>query len=165
MSSDIFSLMAINNISLSLDKWKSTIKKGLVEFETQENEHFTVNKKRTSWELKFVGFVTQQYTAKTVGEDKRAVKAYDRIIKKIPATIQKQLISKHANPKATFSYELGAIPNLHSLVPLSQSAHSPIFLLKASDGVVGAHFAKVKDAEKTIGKISQALIDNMERLK
>jgi cellulose biosynthesis protein BcsQ len=164
MSSDIFSLMAINNISLSLEKWKKTIQKGLVEYEAQENEPFLVNKKPTNWNLKFAGYVTQQYTAKTVLKERRAVNAYDRIIKKIPSTMQKLLISKNANPKATFSYDLGSIPNLHSLVPLSQSAHVPIFLLKASDGVVGAHFAKVKIAEEIIGNIAEALIRNIERL-
>lgn len=165
MSSDIFSLMAIKNISLSLEKWKKTIQKGLAEYESQENEPFYVNGKPTSWTLKFAGYVTQQYTAKTVLNQRRAVNAYDRIIKKIPNTIQRLLVSKHADPQAAFSYELGSIPNLHSLVPLSQSAHSPIFLLKASDGVVGAHFAKVKIAEQIIGDITRALFANIRALR
>jgi len=144
---------------------KKTIQKGLIEYEAIEHEPFLIKNRSTSWNLKFAGYVTQQYTAKTVRNVKRAVNAYDRIIRRIPSAMQRLLIAKHANPKATFSYELGSIPNLHSLVPLSQSSHVPIFSLKASDGVVGAHFAKVKIAEKIIGGIANALIKNIGGLK
>src|SRR5574337_1043612 len=131
MASDIFSLMAISNIALSLSKWKNTIQKGLAEYESEEGEAFTVSKNTTKWKLKFLGYVTQQYTAKTVRGEKRAVNAYDRIIRKMPSVMQKQLVIKHGNPKANIEYQLGSIPNLHSIVPLSQPSHTPIFLLKA----------------------------------
>ena len=40
---------------------------------------------------------------------------------------------------------------------MSQSSHKPAFNLVSQDGVVGAHFSKVKDAER----IFQSVTDNL----
>ena len=61
-------------------------------------------------------------------------------------------------------YKLGEIPNLHSLVPLSQSANTPIFKLSADDGVVGAHFSKVKDYKSVIEEIAEKVIHNIQQI-
>ena len=39
-------------------------------------------------------------------------------------------------------YNLGQIPNLHSLVPYSMAARKPIFYCNGSDGLNGAHITK-----------------------
>lgn len=163
MSSDIFSLMAIRNISLSLANWKKTFMKALTNYSDIEKEEFTVRNKSISWRLKFLGYITQQYTAKAVRGVRQPVKAYDRIIKQAPKLIKKELIKKFADMD-DLSYKLGDIPNLHSVVPLSQTAKAPIFDLKGADGVVGAHFAKVKEAEKIYGNIANHIKANIEQL-
>ena len=58
--------------------------------------------------------------------------------------------------------KLGDIPNYNSLIPLSQLANKPIFELGGSDGVVGAHFAKVKEFELVISNIANNLINNID---
>ena len=145
MSSDIFSVMAISNISLSLTKWKKGLEKGLKAYRDEEGEPYTLNGKEISWGLQFGGYVTQQYTAKRVRGVRQPVSAYERIIKKAPELIRSELITQFPARNADATYHLGDVPNLHSVVPLSQTAHAPIFTLKGKDGVVGAHFAKVKD--------------------
>jgi hypothetical protein len=70
---------------------------------------------------------------------------------------------KFSTLPAGTNYNLGEIPYLHSVVPLSQSANAPIFDLKARDGVVGSHFAKVDDAKKIYEKIASNLIANIRR--
>jgi len=61
-------------------------------------------------------------------------------------------------------YNLVATSNLNSLLPLSQSAHKPIFNLEYSDGVVGAHFAKVDEFKGTIEIIAMHLLRNVGEL-
>jgi hypothetical protein len=59
---------------------------------------------------------------------------------------------------------LGTIPTLHSLIPLSQTSRRPIFELRALDGVVGAHFAKISEYKEIIGAIVERIIQNQEAL-
>lgn len=161
MSVDIFSLMAINNISLTLNKWKRGLSKGLADYEVEEFEKHMVRDIESKWDLQFAGYVVQQYTAKTVRGKKRPVKAYEKIIKQIPSKILKEIIEPYSNLPSTTQYNLGKIGNLHSLVPMSQTANSPIFRLKASDGVVGAHFSKVNEAEDLFNDIATNLLVNI----
>jgi cellulose biosynthesis protein BcsQ len=161
MASDIFSLMAIGNIALSLNRWKAGIEIGLTNYKAEEGEPFCVRDVETSWRLKFVGYVRQQYTAKTVQGRRQPVRAYDRILKQAPDKIEADLVANFPTGHADFTSLLGEIPNLHSVVPLSQSANAPIFDLKNRDGVVGAHFAKVTEAEAIFSAIVTRLIENL----
>lgn len=163
MSSDIFSLVAIRNIATSLTKWRRALKKGLADYESNEGEPYELNGAAADWHLSFAGYVTQQYTAKTTGKGTRQpVKAYDRIIKRIPALVRDELIEKFSTLPSGARYNLGEIPNLHSVVPMSQTANAPIFALRARDGVVGAHFAKVAEAEALFAEIAERLLANIE---
>ncbi len=160
MSSDIFSLMAIKNISVSLTKWKRALEKGLEDFLAEDGEPFTVAEQPAGWKLNFAGYVTQQYTAKTVQGVRRPVKAFERIIKRMPSQIERELTAKFSKLDKNSS-KLGEIPNLHSVVPMSQTVNAPIFGLKAKDGVVGAHFTKVSEAEEIYRDIANELLRNV----
>lgn len=162
MSSDIFSVMAISNISTALKKWRRSLEKGLSDYETEEGSSYTVGDESVCWRLQFLGYVTQQYTAKRVRGVRQPVSAYDKILRRAPSLIKRDLIDNFSSLRPAGAYKLGEIPNLHSVVPLSQSAHAPIFKLKGSDGVVGAHFAKVKDTEKIYSGIAQEIVNNLE---
>ncbi len=161
MSSDIFSLQALENISISLNEWKKQLHRGLEDYLEKENEDFKINNNKISWNLQFAGYITQQYTAKTVAGIKRPVNAYEKIIKKIPITVQKYLVANNAIELAKI--KLGEIPNLNSLIPLSQSSNVPIFELKSEHGVVGAHFNKVKEYDSTLREITSNLLINTRR--
>jgi len=152
----------VSNISLSLTKWKRAFEKGLKDYQAEEREPYTLAGNPVSWGLQFAGYVTQQYTAKSVRGVRQPVTAYERIIKRAPELIQKELIAHFPTGNADAIYHLGDVPNLHSVVPLSQTAHAPIFTLKGKDGVVGAHFAKVKDAGILFQGIAEQLLANME---
>ena len=74
--------------------------------------------------------------------------------------IVEQICSITNNKDDNFKPFLGEIENLHSLVPMSQTTHTPIFILKAKDGVVGAHFKKVQEAEGVFSFIANNLLRN-----
>lgn len=100
----------------------------------------------------FIGYVSQQYIAKRdASGERRPVKSYDEIIRQIDSQITQHFKDGLIPPTP---YEIGQIPNLHSLAPMSQSRRKPIFSLTAADGIVGAHFAKVKEAKEIFGEVS-----------
>ena len=162
LSTDIFSLKALENISLSLIKWKKQFENAI----SQVDEPAEIGIDDLDWHLKFLGYVTQQYTAKRDLEGKpRAVRAFDHIIKKVPTAIRDQIVHKlQPESSSEIDYVIGTIPTLHSLIPLSQTSRRPIFALRAVDGVVGAHFAKVSEYQETIDSIVSRIIENVEAL-
>ena len=163
MSSDIFSLQAIENISVSLVRWKKVVLAGLKAHEEKNEEAFLVGDKDVDWKLKFLGYVTQQYIAKSVRGVRQPVKAYDKIIRRIPTTIKNRLVDEFSTG-ANADYELGQIPNLHSLIPLLQYAHVPIFRLGGNHGVVGAHFAKVRESEDIFANVAMHFLKNITQI-
>lgn len=48
---------------------------------------------------------------------------------------------------------------------MSQTSHKPIFELTSGDGVVGAHYQKVKEFEGLMKEISDKMFANMEVIK
>jgi cellulose biosynthesis protein BcsQ len=162
MSTDIFSVRAIDNISLSLSSWRKKLERALDEIADEVAELEIEN---PHWHLQFIGYLTQQYTAKVVRGVKQPVRAFDKIAKKIPVRIEKQLIANFTNQQTAQSgFSLGSIPTLNSLVPLAQSAHTPIFALKGTDGVVGAHFSKVKEYDENIRSIAARFAAQVARI-
>lgn len=158
MSIDIFSIKAIENISVALRTWREDLEFGLNRLdESSLNEIPNVN----SFDISFIGYVAQQYIQKTTRGEQRAVASYEKIMRNIPKTIQEHFVKKLERNAPNINYEIGTIPNLHSLIPMSQSARKPIFGLKAKDGVRGAHFNKVKDAERIFGGVAEQLLKNI----
>lgn len=161
MSIDIFSLRAIENIAISFDKWRRQLKSGL---ELNEDPD-SLEIENPGWRLQFAGYVTQQYTAKRdIAGKRRPVKAFEKIMTKIPNEVNKYFLDEGSSAVEGVRYELGTIPTLHSLIPMSQTSRKPIFELKAADGVVGAHFSKVKEYKETITGIADRLLANVELL-
>ena len=161
MSSDIFSLLAIENIGKTIKGWRDSFKEGFNRCNDKEL--------RDCFQpipyIEFLGYVTQQYTSKTIDGIRRPVQAFERILSNVPETIERELISIVNNQRDNMDYELGSIPNFNSVIPLSQTAHKPVFELTSVDGIVGAHFAKVKDFKKVMNGIAEQFEINMEKMR
>ena len=151
MSIDIFSLKAFENISTWIADWSKDWENGLNNVRDK-----TKIPKLDFGRAAFIGYVTQQYMAKrdSTGQ-RRAVQAYENIRKSIDSVANNSFSSKQRPPKP---YEIGTVPNLFSLIPMSQSNNKPVFELTGKDGVVGAHFQKIKDAKKIFSDVSNAII-------
>jgi cellulose biosynthesis protein BcsQ len=163
-SLDIFTLQAVKNISAALQDWRKKLQIGLDNIDLSEGD---VGAGYSGWKLKFGGYVTQQYTFRrdSLGQ-KQAVKAYERILKRLPLAIKSSILKDYEGITADPApYELGSIPYFHSLVPLSQTSNKPIFELRGGDGVVGAHFAKVAEFEEVISEVADNLIARCELAK
>ena len=161
MSIDIFSLKAIENISAALLEWKKRLSHGLSQVADDLKPDIP---NASTFDLLFAGYVAQQYIQKTTAGEKRAVAAYETIMRRIPRSIKIHFVDKLQPEKGNLKYEIGTIPNLYSLIPMSQTAHKPIFSLRAKDGVRGAHFNKVRDAETIFKRVTSQLLQNVESL-
>jgi len=162
MSIDIFSLRAIENISTSLIEWRRKLKIGVSQADPKSLEDLP---NKGAFTVKFLGYVAQQYVQKSSKGVARPVFSYDKIMKRIPGYIEENFRAKLQPDAKKIEYRLGTIPSLFSLVPMSQSAHKPIFELKARDGVRGAHFSKVKEAYDIFEGVAAGIERNMRALK
>lgn len=153
MSIDIFSLKAFENIAKWIDDWERDWDNGINNVKDKSRlPEFQTN------EAIFLGYVTQQYLAKKDATGtRRAVQAYENIRKNIDGVIDASFSDRVGGKP----YQLGTVPNLFSLIPMSQSRHKPVFELTASDGIVGAHFGKVKDARQIFGSVAQNLVNRL----
>ena len=110
MTIDIFSLKAVENIRISIENWtkqRSTALDNLQDHDALPDE---VDPRLT---IKFAGYVTQQYKAKTDGSGNLvAVKAYEKIMRRVAPTIKANFIEKLQPNKQSLEYQLGTIPNL-----------------------------------------------------
>lgn len=156
MSIDIFSLMAFENISRWIEDWWREWSRGLDS--VRERNRIP---QLTYGPPSFIGYVTQQYLAKKdASGERRAVQAYERIRAQIDGMIEKFNLDLGLNGE---SPEIGSVPNLFSLIPMSQSKHVPVFGLTSADGVVGAHFAKVKDAKIIFGGVAEEIYRRLNK--
>lgn len=158
LSMDIFSIRATENISTWLTEWKGRLDLQLKALHAPEETEVA----DMEFRLKLLGYVNQQYTAKrdSTGE-RRAVKAYEKIMADVPRAIGNTLIKNQPDPKG-LDYQLGAVPNLHSLIPMSQNSRCPVFDLKGANGIVGAHFTKVKESYELFERIGKNFLKNLE---
>jgi cellulose biosynthesis protein BcsQ len=157
ISIDIFSVRAVDNIARWLKQWRRVLDSRLSAIDDIDELEVSDIEIR----LRLLGYVSQQYTAKRKEGIRRAVKAYEKIMDDIPRAIEEGVIRTTQPEPRGIDYKLGEIPNLHSLIPMSQSARKPIFSLKSADGVVGAHFAKVEDADSIFRGIAARFEQNM----
>ena len=162
MSSDIFNLKAVENIGRSLRSWQSKINSVLENIEEDnDGEEYVIGGEKLQISPKFLGYVSQQYNTKTNGGIKRPVKAYDRIIQKMPEKIESFLADFYKKSSNMPELCIGSIPTMNSLIPLSQIASKPIYKLTGSDGVVGAHFKKVQDSKDVFESIVDKLLNSI----
>jgi cellulose biosynthesis protein BcsQ len=162
MSVDLYSLMAIDNIVASLTTWRDDLETSLKNFERKNHCPYNVDNAPVRWRVAFVGYVMQQYRTKSIRGERAPVKSFESLIRKFDPAI--------ANLENAFgigdvqSANLGQIPSLSSLVPMSQLARAPIFDLGSADGVVGGHFAAVDDARLIYESISMRLLSRLSQM-
>ncbi|QWG17908.1 AAA family ATPase [Bradyrhizobium sediminis] len=162
MTIDIFSLKAVENIRISIETWKKQLATAL---DNLQDKDALPDGIAQEMRIRFAGYVTQQYKARTDGQGGLvAVKAYERIMKKVGPVIKTNFVDKLQPDYNKLKYQLGTIPNLFSLIPMAQFARRPIFALRSSDGVRGAHFSKVKESYDLFEGIAERFETNLQSL-
>ncbi|GCF90751.1 ParA family protein [Shewanella sp. M-Br] len=160
---DIFSLLGIKNISGWIGNWNriytKTIDDMIDEGKKEILDGFEIIQD-TNLKFRFAGFSVQQYVTRSFKTGRRPVKAYDDVMKEIPSTFTESM-SEFLVEKSDISYELGHIPYVNSLVPLSQTNKCPIHQLNSSTGIVGAQSKQVRTYSDLMDAISRKILKNV----
>jgi cellulose biosynthesis protein BcsQ len=164
MGCDIFSLIGIDNIADWLNEWQLLYFQGLELCRRKFSEEIPKYSIKTHEEqmCKFVGYTVQQYITKTIRDERRPTTAYDEILNSIPGKINTQLAHITAKNLTLDTLKLGDVPHMYSLVPLAQTAASPIDLLNSKDGLSGGQYNQQGDYKKFIGTLSRSLLRNLK---
>jgi hypothetical protein len=99
------------------------------------------------------GYIVLQHSVRM----DRPVKAYDRWIARIPSEYRRAVLGQQQNGSGGPSGDpncLKLLKHYHSLMPLAQEAHKPMFHLKAADGAIGAHLQAVQGAYRDFRELA-----------
>lgn len=161
---DIFSLLGIRNIASWITKWSEIYQKSIDELKEEKAgvfDKFNVITD-TSSKYRFAGFSVQQYIKRKFKSGERPVAAYEEVMQKIPGTVLESMSDFFVENRPFESYELGHIPYVNSLVPLSQTSKTPIHSLSKSSGLVGSQHKQKQAYEQLMNNICQRLINNLD---
>lgn len=167
MGCDIFSLIGIENIADWLQEWQMLYFQGLELCRRNFADELPKYAIKTQKEqmCRFVGYTVQQYITKTIRDERRATAAYDEILNSIPEKIHKSLGGLTAPGLDQDQLKLGDVPHMFSLVPLAQTAASPIDSLISKDGLSGGQYNQQADYRKFIGALAGSLLNNLKSVK
>ncbi|EIW19590.1 Cellulose biosynthesis protein BcsQ [Pelosinus fermentans] len=165
MGCDIFSLIGIENISEWIKLWKDLYEDALKSLKRRHPEfdfkQYHINDNIDN-NFRFIGFSVQQYTTKVISGERRPINAYERIITKIPDSLEQYMSFLKPTILTMEDCNLGGIPNYFSLVPLSQTSKRPIHQLTKSDGVVGNQYAMVRNYKNLMHEICSKILKNID---
>lgn len=155
---DLFSIRATENLGQKLVKWR--------------NEWDQIRKASVKHDLslpmgtpKFLGYVTQQHNLRN--NEAGMTRGWEIFGSRIEAAVISNIVNRLDPLDQTVTWEdegynLGEIPNLHSLIPYSQAAHKPIFDCDARDGLRGAHVSKARDTISLFEPMANTLLGLVE---
>lgn len=151
VASDLFSLQGIKNLGITLNAWKK-----------QWNQRKDLKPVSASFEVpakesKPVGYIVMQYSAK----ESRPVKSYLRWANRIPSVFAEFVLGYQSGVKIVEEDTncIALLKHYRSLAPMAMEAHKPIFLLKSSDGAIGAHTYAVQKSYEEFESLTKNILN------
>ncbi len=138
MAADLFSLQGLKNLGNRLDNWHT-------EWEDRANRNPDPLLNLPDSNMKPLGYVIMQHGIK----ESRPVKSYFKWANRIPQVFRQFVLKQTDCIDKTVDddqYCIALLKHYHSLIPMAMEARKPIFLLKPSEGAIGAHLGAVKNA-------------------
>jgi len=152
MAADLFSLQGLKNLGQRLDNWHT-------EWSDRESRNPEPSLSLPTAKMKPLGYIVMQHGIK----EKRPVKSYLKWANRIP-TVFKEFVLKTPDkdiPETRVENDdfcIALLKHYHSLSPMAMEARKPIFLLKPSDGAIGAHFGAVKRAYEDFEMLTRKIV-------
>ncbi len=160
VSPDLFSLRGTENLGSKLEAWRE-------EWEQCNN----------AWKGEdlvalphgspvFLGYVMQQHNIRHNSEG--MTKGWQIFGARIKDAIENNIISRLKSYKQVYAswddntFDLGKIPNLHSLIPYSLEARKPVFDCRSKDGLVGRHITIAQNSVHHFEPIANKLMTVIE---
>jgi chromosome partitioning protein len=149
LSPDLFSLQGLRNLGPTLRRWRK-------EWQERSEKNPASDLPLPIGSIDPAGYVVLQHSVRM----DRPVKAYDRWIARIPGEYKEAVLGQQPNGSTAPSSDpncLKLLKHYHSLMPLAQEAHKPMFHLKAADGAIGAHLQAVQGAYKDFRDLARSI--------
>ena len=150
MAADLFSLQGLKNLGNRLDTWHT-------EWADRSNRNPEQSLELPSGIMKPLGYVVMQHGIK----ERRPVKSYLSWANRIPQVFRQFVLKESTFTDIKVSedqYCLSLLKHYHSLIPMAMEARKPIFLLKPSDGAIGAHLGAVRNAYNDFESLTKKVV-------
>jgi len=140
LASDLFSLKGTENLGNKLVFWAA-------EWNQIRNAYTENDIAMPSGKPKFLGYVIQKHNVRenAIG----MTRGWQIFANRIAPTININIVNKLTPINQVVvrnDYNLGQIPNLHSLIPYSLNARKPVFDCTNREGLTGAHIATARNS-------------------
>jgi chromosome partitioning protein len=150
MAADLFSLQGLKNLGNRLENWHS-------EWDDRLNRNPAPTLILPSGKMKPLGYVVMQHGIK----ESRPVKSYLRWANRIPQVFKEFVLEETPSENITVEQDencIALLKHYHSLIPMAMEARKPIFLLKPSEGAIGAHLGAVRNAYTDFRLLTEKII-------
>jgi cellulose biosynthesis protein BcsQ len=139
---DLFSIRGTENLGSKLETWRR-------EWDQCNNAWAGNGIEIPKGRPKFLGYVVQNHNIRNNAAG--MTRGWQLFGNRVEAAVQENIIVKLAPlgqvvPRTAGDYNLGQIPNLHSLIPYSLEARKPVYKCTSTDGLRGAHIASARES-------------------
>ncbi len=153
MSPDLFSIRGTKNLGSKLKTWRK-------EWD-QCNSSSAGDIDLPLGSPTFLGYVMQQHNVRRNSEG--MTKGWSIFGSQIESAVQQNIIEPlsplgQVHDWGDNNWNIGQIPNLHSLVPYSLEAKKPVFDCGSSDGLRGAHITSARESSSHFDPIVSKLL-------
>ena len=154
LSPDLFSIKGTENLGNKFMQWSADWNSFLASWETKIDLELPKGKP------KFLGYVLQQHNMRNTVTG--MTKGWQLFGNDIDSAVIKNIVNKLKSVNQIADdrneWNLGLIPNLHSLIPYSQYSHKPVYKCNQKDGLKGAHISKAKESVELFDKVIRIIL-------
>ena len=153
LSPDLFSIRGTENLGNKLVSWRK-------DWDQINAAWAGGDFKIPTGRPKFMGYITQQHNLRN--NSAGMTKGWQLFGSQIDGAITNNIVGKltplgQVLTTTDGTFNLGMIPNLHSLIPYSLEARKPVFNCTSSDGLNGAHISTARDSRRLFDPIAQTI--------
>ncbi|MER0439519.1 AAA family ATPase [Emticicia sp. W12TSBA100-4] len=153
MSTDLFALQGLKNLGNRLENWHS-------EWEYRVNRNPEPSLILPDGKMAPLGYIVMQHGIK----ESRPVISYLNWANRIPKIFRQYVLKESTTNSITVEHDdncIALLKHYHSLIPMAMEARKPIFLLKPSDGAIGAHLGAVRSSYADFKQFTQRVINDI----
>nr|VFK67379.1 MAG: CobQ/CobB/MinD/ParA nucleotide binding domain-containing protein [Candidatus Kentron sp. UNK]VFK72735.1 MAG: CobQ/CobB/MinD/ParA nucleotide binding domain-containing protein [Candidatus Kentron sp. UNK] len=147
MSPDLFSIRGTQNLGSKLKIWRKEWEQCKKSYDENANKkELNIPKGKPI----FLGYVMQQHNIRK-NSSSNMTKGWSIFHDRVEGAVKENIIDKLEPLGQIYdwrdnNWNLGKIPNLHSLIPYSLEARKPVFDCGSKEGLMGAHITSAKNS-------------------
>lgn len=155
MSPDLFSIRGTENLGNKLVTWAK-------DWSQCHQAWSGVDLRLPPGKPAFLGYVMQQHNVRQTSTG--MTKGWSIFGSRVEDAVRHNIVEKLKQNKQVVNWDdnnwnLGRIPNLHSLIPYSQEARKPVFDCTSADGLKGEHITRARNSKKLFRPIVDTLLE------